>query len=117
MVAPATGSMKLVPASVLWNLLATRWLFCQYRVRRAVIPDVPPSCQPNLIVGEFGSPGDPLSGASSFNRFTRANMTQLPFPQDRRVLIIEDEFLIALDLEATMFKIGFDVSPWRQVLG
>jgi DNA-binding response OmpR family regulator len=36
-------------------------------------------------------------------------MTQLPLPQGRRVLIIEDEFLIALDLEATMFKIGFDV--------
>ena len=36
-------------------------------------------------------------------------MTQLQSPQGRRVLIIEDEFLIALDLEATMFKIGFDV--------
>ena len=30
-------------------------------------------------------------------------------PQSRRALIIEDEFLIALDLEATMFKLGFDV--------
>jgi CheY-like chemotaxis protein len=37
------------------------------------------------------------------------NMTQLPSPHDRRVLIIEDEFLVALDLEATMFKLGFDV--------
>jgi predicted nucleotidyltransferase len=36
-------------------------------------------------------------------------MTQLQSPQGRRVLIIEDEFLIALDLEETMFKIGFDV--------
>jgi two-component system, LytTR family, response regulator len=36
-------------------------------------------------------------------------MTQLPSPQGRRVLIIEDEFLIALDLEETMFKLGFDV--------
>ena len=36
-------------------------------------------------------------------------MTQLPSPHGRRVLIIEDEFLIALDLEATMFKLGFDV--------
>jgi DNA-binding NarL/FixJ family response regulator len=36
-------------------------------------------------------------------------MTQLPSPQIRRVLIIEDEFLIALDLEETMFKLGFDV--------
>lgn len=33
------------------------------------------------------------------------------YPQlkSRRALIIEDEFLIALDLEATMFKLGFDV--------
>ena len=36
-------------------------------------------------------------------------MTQLPSSHGRRVLIIEDEFLIALDLEATMFKLGFDV--------
>ena len=36
-------------------------------------------------------------------------MTQLPSPQIRRVLIIEDEFLIALDLEETMFQLGFDV--------
>ena len=36
-------------------------------------------------------------------------MTQLPSPHGRRVLIIEDEFLIALDLETTMFKLGFDV--------
>jgi hypothetical protein len=36
-------------------------------------------------------------------------MTQSPSPHGRRVLIIEDEFLIALDLEATMFKLGFDV--------
>ena len=36
-------------------------------------------------------------------------MTQLCSPQGRRALIIEDEFLIALDLEATMFKLGFDV--------
>ena len=36
-------------------------------------------------------------------------MTQLPSPQGRRVLIIEDEFLVALDLEETMFKLGFDV--------
>ena len=36
-------------------------------------------------------------------------MTQLPSPQGRRVLIIEDEFLIALDLEETMFKLGFDI--------
>jgi DNA-binding response OmpR family regulator len=35
-------------------------------------------------------------------------MTRLPCPQVRRALIIEDEFLIALDLEATMFKLGFD---------
>jgi DNA-binding response OmpR family regulator len=36
-------------------------------------------------------------------------MTQLPSPHGRHALIIEDEFLIALDLEATMFKLGFDV--------
>ena len=36
-------------------------------------------------------------------------MTQFPSSQGRRVLIIEDEFLIALDLEETMFKLGFDV--------
>ena len=36
-------------------------------------------------------------------------MTRLRSPQIRRVLIIEDEFLIALDLEETMFKLGFDV--------
>ena len=36
-------------------------------------------------------------------------MTHVPSPHVRRVLIIEDEFLIALDLEATMFKLGFDV--------
>src|SRR4029078_4504476 len=36
-------------------------------------------------------------------------MTQSPSPHGRRVLIIEDEFLIALDLEATMFKLRFDV--------
>jgi hypothetical protein len=36
-------------------------------------------------------------------------MTQVPSPHVRRVLIIEDEFLIALDLEETMFKLGFDV--------
>ena len=35
-------------------------------------------------------------------------MTQLPSPHGRHALIIEDEFLI-LDLEATMFKLGFDV--------
>ena len=35
-------------------------------------------------------------------------MTNLSCPQVRRALIIEDEFLIALDLEATMFKLGFD---------
>src|SRR6187431_62088 len=29
--------------------------------------------------------------------------------QGRSALIIEDEFLIALDLEATMFELGFDV--------
>lgn len=29
--------------------------------------------------------------------------------QGRRALIIEDEFLIAIDLEATMFELGFDV--------
>ena len=41
---------------------------------------------------------------------TQLQMPQLPSPpQGRRVLIIEDEFLIALDLEATMFKLGFDV--------
>src|SRR6478736_1876420 len=34
-------------------------------------------------------------------------MTHLLSPHGRRTLIIEDEFLIALDLEATMF--GFDV--------
>jgi len=37
-------------------------------------------------------------------------MTPLPSPHDRRVLIVEDEFLIALDLEETMFELGFDVS-------
>ena len=42
-------------------------------------------------------------------------MTQLQSPQGRRVLIIEDEFLIALDLEETMFKIGFDVCALAQV--
>jgi CheY-like chemotaxis protein len=36
-------------------------------------------------------------------------MTQLPAPRVRRALIIEDEFLVALDLEETMFKLGFDV--------
>jgi response regulator of citrate/malate metabolism len=36
-------------------------------------------------------------------------MTKLTSPRGRRVLIIEDEFLIALDLEATMFKLGFDI--------
>jgi DNA-binding response OmpR family regulator len=36
-------------------------------------------------------------------------MNHLPSPHGRSVLIIEDEFLIALDLEATMFKLGFDV--------
>jgi len=37
-------------------------------------------------------------------------MPRLPSPpQGRRALIIEDEFLIALDLETTMFKLGFDV--------
>jgi DNA-binding response OmpR family regulator len=36
-------------------------------------------------------------------------MTKGTSPHGRRVLIIEDEFLIALDLEATMFKLGFDV--------
>jgi response regulator of citrate/malate metabolism len=35
-------------------------------------------------------------------------MTQLPSPRGRRVLIIEDQFF-ALDLEATMFKLGFEV--------
>ena len=35
-------------------------------------------------------------------------MTKIKSPHGRRVLIIEDEFLIALDLEATMFKLGFD---------
>ena len=38
-----------------------------------------------------------------------AKMNHLPSPHGRSVLIIEDEFLIALDLEATMFKLGFDV--------
>src|SRR6476619_669514 len=37
-------------------------------------------------------------------------MTPLPSPHDRRVLIVEDEFLLALDLEETMFELGFDVS-------
>ena len=55
----------------------------------------------------FRSPGGPLSGVSLLN--LEESMTQLQSPQGRRVLIIEDEFLIALDLEATMFKIGFDV--------
>ena len=36
-------------------------------------------------------------------------MTHSQPSQSRRALIIEDEFLIALDLEATMFKLGFDV--------
>jgi response regulator of citrate/malate metabolism len=36
-------------------------------------------------------------------------MTQLPPPHGRRALIIEDEFLVALDLEAMMFKLGFGV--------
>ena len=36
-------------------------------------------------------------------------MTKLASPHGRRALIIEDEFLIALDLEETMFKLGFDV--------
>ena len=36
-------------------------------------------------------------------------MTDLPSPHGRRVLIVEDEFFIALDLEATIFKLGFDV--------
>jgi len=36
-------------------------------------------------------------------------MTRLTSPHGRRVLIIEDEFLIALDLETTMFNIGFEV--------
>jgi two-component system, cell cycle sensor histidine kinase and response regulator CckA len=36
-------------------------------------------------------------------------MTQVSSPHCRRALIIEDEFLIALDLEATMFKLGYDV--------
>src|SRR5215204_5952237 len=36
-------------------------------------------------------------------------ITQLSSSSGRTALIIEDEFLIALDLEATMFKLGFDV--------
>jgi len=36
-------------------------------------------------------------------------LSQFASPHVRRALIIEDEFLIALDLEATMFKLGFDV--------
>ena len=36
-------------------------------------------------------------------------MPQLSAPHSRRALIIEDEFLVALDLEETMFKLGFDV--------
>src|SRR5215213_6759647 len=36
-------------------------------------------------------------------------MTRFPTPNGGRALIVEDEFLIALDLEATMFKLGFDV--------
>ena len=42
-------------------------------------------------------------------------MTQSPSPHGRRVLIIEDEFMIALDLEATMFKLGSTFAPWLQV--
>ena len=36
-------------------------------------------------------------------------MKHLQPSQGRSALIIEDEFLIALDLEATMFELGFDV--------
>jgi response regulator of citrate/malate metabolism len=36
-------------------------------------------------------------------------MKHLQPSQGRRALIIEDEFLIALDLEATVFELGFDV--------
>src|SRR4026209_1010040 len=36
-------------------------------------------------------------------------MKHLQPSQGRSALIIEDEFLIALDLEQTMFKLGFDV--------
>jgi DNA-binding NarL/FixJ family response regulator len=35
--------------------------------------------------------------------------SQIKPSQSRRALIIEDEFLIALDLEDTMFKLGFDI--------
>lgn len=38
-------------------------------------------------------------------------MTQVSSPHCRRALIIEDEFLIALDLEATMFKLGYESAP------
>ena len=36
-------------------------------------------------------------------------MKHLQPSQGRSALIIEDEFLIALDLEATVFELGFDV--------
>jgi two-component system, response regulator PdtaR len=36
-------------------------------------------------------------------------MTQLPSPRRRSALIVEDEFLIALDLEADLCALGFDV--------
>jgi two-component system, response regulator PdtaR len=36
-------------------------------------------------------------------------MTQGSFPARRRALIVEDEIMIALDLEAEMRAIGFDV--------
>jgi two-component system, response regulator PdtaR len=36
-------------------------------------------------------------------------MTQDSFPARRRALIVEDEFLIALDLETDLCALGFDV--------
>jgi two-component system, response regulator PdtaR len=36
-------------------------------------------------------------------------MTQLPSPRRRSALIVEDEFLIALDLETDLSALGFDV--------
>ena len=38
-----------------------------------------------------------------------STMTQDSSPACRRALIVEDEFLIALDLEADMRALGFDV--------
>ena len=36
-------------------------------------------------------------------------MTQCSSPRRRRALIVEDEILIAFDLEATMHELGFDI--------